>query len=193
MTRTARRFSTAILSCLVLAGLGAVALAQDNPGNDGARTRGRITSITGNSIDITHRDGSSATIVTTGNTTFVRNGQPASLDDFVAGDFIAARGMQNGNGAFVADAVRGGTHATHPPGRVRGVVVSVDTTAGSITVNTQDGDTEVIYTTPETRIVINRHPATLADFAPGDPLRAVGERDPDDNLIANRILGVSGS
>jgi hypothetical protein len=193
MARSRRKVSTVILSCLVLFGLRAVAPAQDHD-HDGDRTRGRITAITGNSIDVERRDGSTTNIVTTGNTTFVHNGQPATLDDFAAGDFIAAHGQQNGNGAFVADAV----HSVRPPhpsdhGRIRGAVVSVDPAGGSITVTTEDGDTAVIYVTAETRIVRDRQPATLADFVPGDRLRAVGERDPDERLIANRILGASGS
>ena len=194
MTRSTRRLSTALLSFMMLLGLHTASLAQDNGQQEGERIRGRITAITGNSIDIARRDGSSATIVTTGNTTFVRNGQPATLEDFAAGDRVAARGQQNGNGAFVADAVRGGTHHPAPPhgARVAGEVVSVDAAAGSITVTTRDGATEVVYTNAETRFTRNRQPATLADFVAGDRLRAVGERDPDENFLADRVLGGSG-
>jgi hypothetical protein len=194
MTRSHRKISTVILSCLVLFGLRAVAPAQEH-GHDGDRTRGRITAITGNSIDVEQRDGGTTTIVTTGNTTFVRNGQPATLESFAVGDFVVARGQQNGNGAFVAEAVRGGERPPHPPAhdRVRGQVVSVDAAGGSITVSTAEGATEVIYVTADTQIVRDRQQATLADFAPGDRLRAAGERDPDDRLIADRILGASGS
>jgi hypothetical protein len=193
MTLSTRQLSTALLSIMVVLGLHAAALAQGND-HSGDRLRGRITAITGNSIDIARRDGSSATIVTTGNTTFTRNGQPASLSDFVNGDLVAARGTQNGNGAFVADAVRGGTRppAPHDSERTGGQVVSVDASQGSITVTTRDGATEVIYTTAETQILRNRQPATVADFAPGDRLRARGDRDPDENFIADRILGGSG-
>ena len=127
MTRSTRRLSTALLSFVMLIGLHTASLAQDNGQQEGERIRGRITAITGNSIDIARRDGSSATIVTTGNTTFVRNGQPATLEDFAAGDRVAARGQQNGNGAFVADAVRGGTRHPAPPhdgARVAGEIAS---------------------------------------------------------------------
>jgi hypothetical protein len=195
MTRSTRRLSTALLSFMMILGLHASALAQDNGQQEGERIRGRITAITGNAIDVARRDGSSATIVTTGNTTFVRNGQPATLADFAAGDRIAARGQQNGNGAFVADAVRGGTRHPAPPhdgARVAGEVVSVDAAAGTITVTTRDGATAVVYTNAETQFTRNRQPATLADFVAGDRLRAVGERDPDENFIADRVLGGSG-
>ena len=194
MTRSSRQLSIALLSLMIVLGLDAAALGQqESPRGD--RMRGRITAITGNSIDITRRDGSAATIVTTETTTFMRNGQPATLADFAAGDIVAARGSQNGNGAFVAEAVRGGVRPPAPPhdgARVGGQVVSVDAAQGSITVTTRDGATEVIHTTAETQILRNRQPATVADFVPGDRIRARGERDPDEQFIADRILGGTG-
>lgn len=193
MTSTTRQISTALLSFMMVLGLHAAALAQgDDNGSD--RLRGRITAITGTSIDIAQRDGGSATIVTTGTTKFARNGQPASLSDFASGDMVAARGTQNGDGAFVADAVRGGDRPPIPHGseRAGGQVVSVDAGQGSITVTTRDGATEVIFTTAETQILRNRQPATVADFVAGDRVRARGDRDPDEQFIADRILGGSG-
>src|SRR5262249_24053601 len=135
----------------------------------------------------------SATIVTTGNTKFFRNGEPATLADFVPGDFVAARGQQNGNGAFVADGVRGGDRPPRPHDgeRVGGQVESVDTAQGSITVTPREGTPEVIYTTDETRILRNRQEATLGDFVAGDRVRALGDRDPDGHFIADRVLGAS--
>jgi hypothetical protein len=152
-----------------------------------------VTGITGSSIDIRRRDGASATIVTTGATAFVHNGQPATLADFQTGDVVMARGSQNGNGAFVADFVRGRTPRPRDPDHhAGGTVVSVDTGAGSITVSNDHG-TQVILTTPDTRIRRNRQPATLADFVTGDRLRAHGERDGSGNLVADRIMGGDGS
>jgi hypothetical protein len=97
--------STLIITCILAA---STVFAQ---GGDvgGDRVRGRITGITGNTIDYVRRDGTTGSVVTTGNTRFRHNGEEATLDDFQVGDRMCARGSQNGNGAFVADLVRGKT------------------------------------------------------------------------------------
>ena len=187
MTRILSRSCIAILSLLILVG----AQAQAQEGQDRARVKGRITAIQGSQIDVQHRDGSTATIHTTGQTTYVHNGQPATLDDFAVGDFVAARGTQNGNGAFTADAVRGGSRQHPPRDKIAGRINSVDVAAGTISVATRDGDSETVYTTTETKIMKNRSEATLADLAAGDRVTAMGHRDPDGNLIALRVLSAS--
>ena len=153
--------------------------------------KGRITAIQGSQIEVQHRDGSSSTIHTTGNTTFIRNGEPAELDDFVAGDFVTARGQQNGNGAFTAAGVRGGTRPPVARDKIAGRINAVDVAAGTINVSTRDGDSETVYTTAETKIMKTRAEATLSDLATGDRVTVAGHRDPDGNLIAVRVLSAS--
>lgn len=194
MTGSRWQISYLVLTCLMVFGLQTVALAQDGE-HRGHHVRGRITAIAGNSISIEMRGGNLATILTTESTTFVRDGEAATLEDFEEGDGIKARGRRNEEGNFVAAAVHGRSERPEPPAdgsRVGGEVVGVDVGAGTLTINTRDGATVVIYTTPETSIVRNRQPATLADFEVGDRLRARGERDPDGSFVAERILGGSG-
>lgn len=75
---------------------------------------------------------------------------------------------------------------------MHGQVASVDAAEGSISITGREGNVLVIYTTPETHILRNRQPATVADFVAGDRVKAHGERDPNGNFIADRVLGGSG-
>ena len=67
--------------------------------------------------------------------------------------------------------------------------MSVDAAAGSITVTTRDGNTDVIYAADDTIVKRNRADATIADFQAGDRVRAHGERDDEGRFVAERILG----
>jgi len=191
MIRTGKLFATLLMTCLALFAIQASAFVQSNDPL-GTRVRGRITSITDNSIVVERRDGTSATISTSSETTFVRNGQPATLDDFLEGDGVTARGSLDPGGTLVARAVRGTDRRPNPDvARIAGVVVSVDPAQSAITITTEAGSTAVIYATSDTHIIRNRQQATVSDFLAGDRLRARGERDPNNQFIAERILGGS--
>lgn len=191
MNRLRIRLAAASFACLVALGTAAGALAQ-NPGGDGTRTRGKLTAINGSTLELSRRDGGTQTVLTSEATTFTHNGQPATLADFALNDAVMAHGTTDPGGAFVATEVRGHTRRPHPgTTRAGGVIASIDTTAGSITVTGRDGATSVIYTTADTEFLRNRQPATLADFVAGDHVRARGEVDPNGDFIAERVLGGS--
>mgnify|MGYP000950071939 CR=1 FL=1 len=189
MIGSGRTLSVFLLAIALVAGARVIALAQ-NGDHGGERVRGRITSIADGQINITRRDGSAATIVTTPETTFFRNGQPATLDDYEEGDGVIARGIVDQTGQFVARGVRGSDHRPNPDlTRLGGTVTGVDVGQNAITITTEDGGTDVIYATADTHIIRNRQAATVGDFVSGDRVRARGERDPNNQFIAERILG----
>lgn len=169
------------------------AMHAQGEGHDGARVRGKITAIAGNSISLARRDGSAATIATTAETTFTIDGEPGTLADLGVDDPITARVHPDGSGGLVADDVR--SRSPRQPnhgGRIAGEVASVDVGQGSITITGREGNTVVIFTTADTRILRNRQPATVGDFVAGDRVKAHGERDPNGSFIADRVLGGSG-
>jgi hypothetical protein len=188
MTRILSRSCIAILSLMLM--VGVQAQAQDE-GQDRGRVKGRITAVQGSQIEVQHRDGSASTIHTTGQTRYLRNGQPATLEDFQTGDYVTARGRQNGNGAFTAAAVRGGTRQPPQRDKIAGTITAVDGSAGTISVATRDGDSETVYTTAETKIMRDRVEVGLGDLVAGDRVTVMGQRDPDGNLVAVRVLSAS--
>src|SRR5262245_31707579 len=154
------------IACLLNLATHSTALAQGGgpgghpggPGDPANHVFGQITAISGSTIAVKTHDGSTVNILTTADTKFDRNHQAAKLSDFKVNDFVAAHGAKNSSGQFVADFVAGGdAHPPdgpppggHPPGShnaICGDVVSVSTTAGTITVKAHDGSTQVIYTT----------------------------------------------
>lgn len=190
--KSLKHFSLLVLSFAMILGLHASTLAQDGA-EHAARIRGSIAGISGTTIEILKKDGTSASILTDSETTFTLNGNPATLDDFEAGDRLVARGQVNDEGAFVARAVRGTTRPPHQATRVAGTVADIDTGSGAITITTREGESTVVYTNDETRLVRDRQPAALTDFQAGDKIRAVGDTDPAGQFIANRVLGSSKS
>ena len=189
MNRVRNYTVTAILSLSLMLALPVMTFGQGENENRG-RVRGKITAINGTSIDIARRDGSAASLATTAETTFTIDGEPATLAELAVDDHITARVHPDGNGGLIADDVR--SRSERPPqngGRVSGLVSSVDATQGSITVTLRGGNTVVIFTTADTRILRNRQPATVADFVAGDRVKAHGERDPNGQFIADRVLG----
>ena len=182
-------FFTAILGASLMF-FAPSALHAQGEGHDGARVRGKITAINGTTISIARRDGTAMTIATTAETTFTIDGEPATLADYAVDDPITARVHPDGSGGVVADDVR--SRSGRPPqhgGRVAGQVVSVDAGQGSITITGREGNSLVIFTTAETQILRNRQPATVGDFVAGDRVKAHGERDPNGQFIADRVLG----
>ncbi|MFL6213744.1 MAG: DUF5666 domain-containing protein [Blastocatellia bacterium] len=87
------------------------------PGGDrGNGVGGQLQSVdtAARTLTVKGRDGEDHVIYATDTTQFERNRQAATLADFKAGDFVAARGAKNANGQFVAERVFGGDQ---PPRR----------------------------------------------------------------------------
>lgn len=85
---------------------------------------GQVTAVSGTSITVERRDGSTATVTVTGDTEFVVNGDDdATIADVEVDMFLAAIGTQNADGSLTATHVRaaergelGGFGGRHGPG-----------------------------------------------------------------------------
>ncbi|MEA2675108.1 MAG: hypothetical protein QOI92_2300, partial [Chloroflexota bacterium] len=77
---------------------------------------GEVTAISGSTITVKDRDGSTVTITVTGSTTYDVAGATAKLSDIKVGMFLNAEGTQNGDGSLTATSVRAGDHGG-PGGR----------------------------------------------------------------------------
>jgi Cu/Ag efflux protein CusF len=163
---------------------------------------GKLTAINDNTLTVTNREDESKTITVTASTKYNRNREDATLSSFQIGDFIGAVGAKDANGQFVAEQIFGGDRPPQGPGGpggrgprgprdgVMGEYVSVDASAGTITIKTRDGKEQVVYTTETTEISRNRSEATLSDFKAGDHVGAFGKLDATTNkYVAVRIIG----
>jgi hypothetical protein len=71
-------------------------------------TGGKVTAVDGDTITVTQRDGTTATIHVDGNTTYQVNGAAGALTDIKVGSFIAAEGSERTDGSLDAATVRVG-------------------------------------------------------------------------------------
>ncbi|MEO8272485.1 MAG: DUF5666 domain-containing protein [Chloroflexota bacterium] len=77
---------------------------------------GLVTAIDGSTITVAQRDGTTATIKVTGDTTYKVAGADAKLADVKVGMVLAATGTENSDGSLTAAAVRAGTFGDRGPG-----------------------------------------------------------------------------
>ena len=81
---------------------------------------GQVTAISGSTITVEQRDGTSATIKVTAGTTYrVGDDASAALSDIAVGDFVVGEGTENSDGSLTAARVMSlpdGPHVRHGPG-----------------------------------------------------------------------------
>lgn len=77
---------------------------------------GEVTAVSGSTITVKQRDGTTATITVTGSTTYKVAGADADLADVKVGMFLMAEGTANGDGSLTATTVRAGAVGDHGPG-----------------------------------------------------------------------------
>jgi Domain of unknown function (DUF5666) len=150
---------------------------------EGHGTLGKITSIHGNSLQLTKPDGSTTTVNFTDKTEFRKDRQPAKLSDFKVGDFVMASGDENPDHSITAQSLRGRSANGGPGGSgagpgggaafgemgkdfVAGVVKSVD--APKLTVLRADNITQTLELNEDTSLRRGRESITMADIQPGD-------------------------
>ena len=75
---------------------------------------GTVTAISGSTITVEQRDGTSATVKVTGDTTYQVSGDDAALTDVEVGMFLVAEGTENGDGSLTATAVRAADPGSMP-------------------------------------------------------------------------------
>lgn len=69
---------------------------------------GEVTAVSGSTITVEQRDGTTATITVNGNTEYQVNGDNAALADVEVGMFLVAAGTENADGSLTATDVRAG-------------------------------------------------------------------------------------
>ncbi|MEX1170775.1 MAG: DUF5666 domain-containing protein [Chloroflexota bacterium] len=69
---------------------------------------GEVTAVSGNTITVTGRDGTTGTIHVDGDTTYQVNGDAGALSDITVGSFVVAQGALRADGSLDADRVHSG-------------------------------------------------------------------------------------
>ena len=179
-----------------------------------AKQIGTIKTINGNAITLTPDSGPDVAVTVADNARLLRlnpgdkdlkNATPIQLQDLKVGDKVRVRGHAAGEGiralevlvitSSAVDAVRNEVRQDWQKRGVSGLVDSVDSSAGTVTVeipSLMNKRTLVIHTTKNT--VIYRYApdsakpedarhTTLADVHVGDQLRARGERSSDGSEV----------
>jgi hypothetical protein len=170
---------------------------------------GEIKSISGDTISLTTRDGGTATVKTSSDTRFMRDGQPAKLSDFKVGDRVMVRGESTGENAWKAEMVgtprmgmMGGGGPGGPGGpnmeRMReglgkefiaGEVKSIEGT--KLTVHGPDGKDYVAQVDENTSFRRGRESITFPDIKVGDRIMGRGKVN-NDGVFVPEVLNVGG-
>lgn len=77
---------------------------------------GQVTAVSGSTITVTQRDGTTGTITVTGDTTYKVAGAAATLADVKVGMFVMAEGTDNSDGSLTAAAIHAGKLGDRGPG-----------------------------------------------------------------------------
>jgi hypothetical protein len=213
-TSTARIRILKLLVCgAISTGLAAAAMAQDAaaPAAKPVTFLGTVQTLSGNTITVKNDAGATMQVTVEENARLVRiepgqtslaGASPFTLTDLQTGDRVMARGSANADGKLLSAtmlvAIKGADIAQtrqreqedwqkHGAG---GLVKSVDTAAGTVTISTGAGGarTLVIHASPST--IVRRYApgsvkfdqavkSTVDQIKPGDQLRARGPRSED--------------
>jgi hypothetical protein len=155
---------------------------------EGHGTIGKITAISGKSLQVAKPDGSTVTVNLTDKTEYRKDRQPAQLSEFKLGDFVMVRGDENSDHSITAQSLSGRS-ANGPEGQrggpgggmalgemgkdfVAGVVKSVD--APKLTVLRVDNVTQTLELNEDTSLRRGRESITMADIKAGDHLLVRG-------------------
>ena len=131
-----------------------------------ARVQGTIRNVdlASGDVAVVKRNGRTLVLHTDERTAITRNGEPARLHELRPGDRVEA-GYDSETLLATAIVARGETATIEA--RVEGVIESVDTTAGRITIQPRDGRPVTLQVTPDTEITLDGRPARLGDLARG--------------------------
>jgi Cu/Ag efflux protein CusF len=187
-------FSSILLAFLAMGGLVVAQQAptdqtqqQQNRRGPGGRefrgTGGEITAISGSTLTIKLRDGSTGTVNTTSTTRFHKDQQDAKLSDFKVGDTIFVRGDSTGDKTWAAQMIASAPSQAQIEQRMKdamgktmvvGDVKSLD--PPKITIHRVDGVDQTIEADENTEFRRGRgEDITLPDIKTGDTVFARGE------------------
>ncbi len=165
---------------------------------------GEIQTINGDTITLITRDGSTATVKVSPDTHIMKDGQPAKLSDFKAGDRVMIRGESTGNNTWKAEMVgtprmgMGGQGTGMNMERMReglgkefiaGQVKSIDGT--KLTVTGADGKDYVAEVDENTSFRKGRESITFPDIKVGDRVMGRGKVN-SAGVFVPEVLNVGG-
>jgi endonuclease YncB( thermonuclease family) len=141
---------------------------------------GTVASVSGSTVTVTRRDGSTSKVVLTDSTTYQLAGRAATKDAVVTGARIVARGTLATDGTLTA------TSLEVAPATSAGVVKEKG--ASSLTLTTRDGSTVTIKVSSSTTYRVGGVDSpTLADVKVGHVVMAAGSRNADGSLSATVV------
>lgn len=141
---------------------------------------GTVASVSGSTVTVNRRDGTSAKVALTGTTTYRIGSAEATRDAVVAGVRILATGALGSDGTLTA------TSVVVAPATARGTVE--EKAASSITLTKRDGSTIVVRVTSTTTYAVEGvETATLADIEVGSMVLAAGTTNADGSLTATAV------
>ena len=212
------RIALAILTCFAI-----IVSAQQTPAPSSASGRaiGTVTAINGNTITVKSDSGTETQVVVPDSARIVKTapGQKdlkgataIQLKDLQVGDRALVRGTAGEGTAITASSVivmKQGDVAGRQQQEMEdwqrrgagGIVRSVDTGSGAITITSSPNQTMTIQTGPDTQFLryapdsvkfSDAQKSTISEIKPGDQLRARGNRNADSNQITAEAV-ISGS
>jgi hypothetical protein len=163
------------------------------PANLRDKIGGKVASITGTTIVVTKRDGSTVNVATNAQTKFHTLGNPnATLADVKVGDMLEAVGQLNGD-TLTAVQVLFRTPPARTPGPI--AVGKIEAINGStLTLQLGFGETLTVNTSANTFFVKRGEGGaqviTLVDLKVGDGVLVIGPRSSDNSSIDARVIVV---
>ena len=141
---------------------------------------GTVASVSGSTVTVTTRDGSTTKVALTDSTTYTLDGKASTKDAVVAGALIVARGTLASDGTLTATSVE------IEPAMVGGTVKEKG--ASSLTLTIRDGSTVVVNVSSTTTYEVDGITSpTLADVKVGDVVMASGTKNADGSLSATTV------
>ena len=141
---------------------------------------GTVASVSGSTVTVTRRDGTTSKVVLTSSTTYELAGDAATKDAVVAGARIIARGTLATDGTLTASSV------VVAPAAALGTVKEKG--SSSLTLTARDGSAVVVKVSASTTYqVVGVTTPTLADVKVGDIVMAAGSRNADGSLLATVV------
>ncbi|MBI1800690.1 MAG: hypothetical protein HY259_03595 [Chloroflexi bacterium] len=147
------------------------------------KVKGIVTAVQASVITVSTKEGDK-TVVTSAQTVYSREKNPAILADVKIGNVIKATGTVGADGKFLATTVEIKMPEAEGP-EVEGTVAKVDGAVISLT--SKDGSTKMVVTNAQTTFRKADLPASVADVKVGDKVEAKGTLGGDGRLTAETL------